>query len=762
MIKKRLFGFVLSLFMTLGVTFFASSRNVNKVSATGEVQFEFDSIAWNNIDYSADTSGGRIWTGDVNANGSPKNGYCILAFFKEQGKTAQQSYIGEVNTSGRGLIGKGDSVDTKVKANGVNIVDVEGSFCYIYPSYGLLFYVPEASLTYDETYTLPTITLESGFHIDNVYFPYISFEFRGELGQTSCWSYLKDPSEYNRFDFVQVAPGWNNTKADSTHNQTILQFGEYGVNYLKNDTISDSINLVNQYSDCGKKITINGIPLWQYEDCIVSYLHGYCYAYFVFPVSALSPSNGYKVVTLHISADTIFYDTMLPEVNLYLFKGQWVTVRPETPADSDYVGALSLSSTFGSETITLDENNRQVNGTGEKTLENFGLFIDYKLLTSDSAFVLYALGARNQAGLRLVFRDNSITLYDSTQNNVLLSSIELEPFDYDEWYSLFLYTRVVDNKLSIYLAIDDITYIHLDNIRLSSTSNIGNLFSIVLGEGSASFKNAVLGEDNKKPTLSYTGKKAYGVLTGSDVLDFTIRCTAYDTHDGDVTNLIQYNWPEGAITNNKINKGTWVVEIVAVDLSNNAAKMSITVVATNKLDVVVTFDGENPVEYRVGDCIAPIADPVKEGDGVTSYRFVGWYYNDRLWDFENDYIVADMNLVSRFQEVVEEYCVTFTVEGLSGLSSFTMYFAYNTRLNMNMFARDGYSLVAYVNDNEVESIVVTQNMSVKLVYTSLNPKPNKKSGCGGSIVATSAILSTLALMGVALISLKKKGGKEHE
>ena len=756
--KKRLFGFVLSLFMVFGATCFIGEKNTNMASAGEEKHFEFDSISWNNNDYSAN-SGGRIWTGDVNANGSPKYGYCLLAFFNETGKTVAESSIGNQMTAGRGIIGKGDSVDTKVKVNGVNIADVEGSICYIYPAYGLFFYVPEDSLTYNETYTLPTITIENGLHIGDSYFSYISFEFRGELGQLSCWTYLKDPSEYNRFDFVGVAPLWNNTQLDSTHNQAILQFGEYGTNYLKNDTLSSEQNLVNQYSDCGKKITINGVPLCQIEDSVVNYLHGYCYAYFVFPISALMPSNGYKVVTLHIDADTVFYDTMLPEVNLYLFKGQWITIRPETPLDSDYNGALSLSSTFNKEKITLDENNHQVSGTGQKTLENFGFFVDYKLLSEGSAFVLYTLGDKNQSGLRLVFRDNSITLYDSTQNNVLLSSMELEPFDYDEWYSLFLYTRVVDNKLSIFVAIDDIIYIHLDNIRLSSSSGIGNMFSLVLGEGKASFKNATLKEDNKKPTLSYTGKLVYGVLAGSDIIDFTTRCSAYDTHDGDVTNLIQYKWPEGAITNNKINKGTWAVNIVATDSSGNAATLSVTVVATNKLDVVVTFDGKNPVEYRVGDYIAPVADPTKEGDEVTSYRFIGWYYNDRLWDFENDYIVSDMNLVSKYQEVVEEYCVTFNVEGLSETNSFTMYFAYNTRLNMSIFAKDGYSLVAYVDDNEVDSITITQNMSVKLVYTSLNPP---KKGCGGNIIATNVLLSVISLMGIVLISIKKKGGKEHE
>ena len=160
MMKKRLFGFVLSLFMVFGATCFIGEKNTNMASADEEKHFEFDSISWNNNDYSAN-SGGRIWTGDVNANGSPKYGYCLLAFFNETGKTVAESSIGNQMTAGRGIIGKGDSVDTKVKVNGVNIVDVEGSICYIYPTYGLFFYVPEDSLTYNETYTLLSVLSES-------------------------------------------------------------------------------------------------------------------------------------------------------------------------------------------------------------------------------------------------------------------------------------------------------------------------------------------------------------------------------------------------------------------------------------------------------------------------------------------------------------------------------------------------------------------------------------------------------------------------
>lgn len=723
-----------------------------------KVKGEFHSISWNNVDYSYDLD----WCGGIAPSGAPENGYCLLAFFNEEGKTPEESTIGTTYTQGRGVIGLGYNADYKIKVNGVNIIDVEDSVCYIYPKYGLFFYIPEASLTYNDEYLIPTITLEKGVRFNNVVLPYISFEFRGELEDTNCWTYIKDESEYSKPSFVKVAEKWNNTQADASHTQTILQFGEYEVDYLKKDRVSDFTNLVNRYSDVGTKITVNGKSLWELGDALVSYAHGYCYVYFVLPMSALNPSNGYKVVTLHIANNTMFYDSLLPEVNLYLFKGEWITTRPETPEDSDYNNAYSLSSAFGRDNVVLDSNNRQITGNKECSVNSFGLSLDYKLISKDSAFVLYALGTTNQNGIRVVVRDNGISLYDATEGNISLGEMELSPFEYDEWYSLLIYTSFSDNKLSICVAVDDITYIHATNVNLSNPNNLGNSFSVTLGSGEAKLKNSTPGADIKKPTLTYTGKALYAVLVGTEPIDFKNKCSAYDVVDGDVTKYITFNYPEYSLTNNRLNKGIWDIEIIASDKSHNTSKMSVTVVVVDKLEVTVTFDGSNPFTYKVGDHIAPISDPVKEGDGVNSYRFIGWYYLDRLWDFENDYVISDMNLISKYQQTVEEYLVSFDVEGINGVNSYTMYFAYGTELSMQYFSIEGYSLKAYLNDEEVESIRVTQNMNVKLVYSSNKKEGDNKKKCGGDIMMTSIILSSLSLFGIVLVSLKKKGGKEHE
>ena len=205
-----------------------------------KIKGEFERIDWNNVDYSYTVHG--EWGGELTPSGAPRDGYCLLAFFKEEGKTYDESTIGDVTMTGRGVIGQGLNVDYKVKVNGVNIIDVAGSVCYIYPKFGLFFYIPEASITYNETYIYPVISMESGVHFNNVFLPAITFEFRGEIGQTGCWTYLKDASEYNKYPFTGVAVDWNNVPADATHNQNVLQFGENTpdhIDYLRNNHTSD-------------------------------------------------------------------------------------------------------------------------------------------------------------------------------------------------------------------------------------------------------------------------------------------------------------------------------------------------------------------------------------------------------------------------------------------------------------------------------------------------------------------------------------------
>ena len=98
-------------------------------------------------------------------------------------------------------------------------------------------------------------------------------------------------------------------------------------------------------------------------------------------------------------------------------------------------------------------------------------------------------------------------------------------------------------------------------------------------------------------------------------------------------------------------------------------------------------------------------------------------------------------------------------------------------LNVTSVKVDGKTVNSnkyYVKDYVLHidaSLFVNEEVEVKInnqysftVYVENMPKerpvPSAGKGCGGNIVTTSAVLSALALMGVALISIKKRGRKD--
>lgn len=76
--------------------------------------------------------------------------------------------------------------------------------------------------------------------------------------------------------------------------------------------------------------------------------------------------------------------------------------------------------------------------------------------------------------------------------------------------------------------------------------------------------------------------------------------------------------------------------------------LSIALFALNSNNKVVTFetDGGSTVDSLIVTKWSKIdkpSDPTKE-----NYEFVGWYYNDVLWDFENDRVTSSVVLVAKW------------------------------------------------------------------------------------------------------------------
>ena len=89
------------------------------------------------------------------------------------------------------------------------------------------------------------------------------------------------------------------------------------------------------------------------------------------------------------------------------------------------------------------------------------------------------------------------------------------------------------------------------------------------------------------------------------------------------------------------------------------------VVLNNNKKFTIEFDTQGgnifeSIEVKKGETLPTIKEPIKEG-----YIFVGWFYNDILFDF-NTKIEEDIKLVARWEQKkidTEVYVVKFDTQG---------------------------------------------------------------------------------------------------
>ena len=737
-----------------------TSLHAHAETPAEELTAKYSSIVWDNVVY--DEANKFIPSGAFgrcSESGLAQEGYVVLAFFTySDGSGDSGLSLGTLcDASSPETMAASNLADDdcakNVKLNGVSINDVANAGLYIYPFNGLLFYLPHDSLDFSQ-YSVPTITVSTKINLGLIDIEPFSLEFKGTLGTQGGWKVAKDKTLMRTVEYQGIAGGWNNVSSGSASKNTILNFGNPDTDFLKNDQTSDPTNLVTVASDCGNMVTINGIQLKYIPGAVISYAHGKSYVYIDLPKTALVPSNGYKIVTFHIENSCEFHDVLLPEVTLYLFNDLWQETCPAYPEDEEYEGALNLTDCLSKEAIKLDAQNTRFDGEFANIPTKFGFYVDYLLTEKEDSVIMFLFGTTGQNGLRIVAKENTISIYDSTSSNRVLGSYELSLFTYGDWNALFVYGELNNGVINVKVAVDDITYIQVPNTALEAPNAIGKKASFVLGGGTAEVRNGVLGRDIKKPIITYMGKAVYGVTPGTKKIDFALKTDAYDFVDGNVNDKIQYIWQEGSLTNDFINAGDWVVSIVASDNAGNKATHKVRVICKDALDVTVTFDGENATTYRVGDNIAKPANPT----GNEDIEFVGWYYNGILWDFENDYVVQDMNLDSKFKKVVTEYQVTVNITGLD-INSYSLFFVENTLVSVSIFEIEGYTLVAKMDGEEIDSFRVDKDLVITLEYTNLNPNngDNKdKKGCRGSVIASAGLISLMSGVALALLGLKKK------
>ena len=109
--------------------------------------------------------------------------------------------------------------------------------------------------------------------------------------------------------------------------------------------------------------------------------------------------------------------------------------------------------------------------------------------------------------------------------------------------------------------------------------------------------------------------------------------------------------------------------------------------------------------------------------------------------------------------------VSFTVEGIEGLSFPGIYLNIGDRVSLEDYAQEGYDVSARTTDgNKIYRCIIgtTHSINVILTYTvhidedEEPEQPEQKQGCGGSVEATSIISSIVLLTSIGLIFIRKR------
>ena len=150
-----------------------------------------------------------------------------------------------------------------------------------------------------------------------------------------------------------------------------------------------------------------------------------------------------------------------------------------------------------------------------------------------------------------------------------------------------------------------------------------------------------------------------------------LKVTATD-NNGEVQ--VRTAWSQGALDNRgRLTEGVHTWTITATDRYGNVTEKTVTYTVTNDEPAysyvadeeilvekyTVTIDGENAMEVSEGLRIQRPADPVREATDEFTYEFLGWYVNDVEWDFENNVITEDTQIVSKWLETKRVYRVYF-------------------------------------------------------------------------------------------------------
>lgn len=708
--------------------------NPGYMSADQPQPVEFQSIEWNNKGF---------WYFN------PKNG--LLLKYDKNLSNVQSEFEGAwmrtnlVNHDAikNTFLGEGKSVDENILLydaddNAIAFKDIPGAEITYHSQMYLWLYVPdminytkleikEGTLFLD-SYLPATVLYSNGTE----WIDYNPNDSRKSTTGTTPVSYEK--IEWNNFDYSNR----------NGNNGILIKFSNY-LSKLENE-ISGGIQKINKVkTGIGEHIKLNSTPLKDIPGAEICYQSQY-FLWIYIPGERLSLSDGFPCLT--IDANTEFLNAVLPAMTLYFDGTYWVENLPGAYQNNAFKD--------------ISYNNVE-DGLNEGYV--------YTLLNFNEKF-LPPLENGDEEGRRSGSRPNLAQAGDAGQkiriNGRTLHELYMEDSNtrcvFGENDALYLLFR------KSYLFTDPSTTptLTIESGTRFVDRTIGALILYLGDEGwtTSNPPSAPLGEDTDAPYIYYYGADEFLLIADKEggVSDFLSGLSVYlfDERDGELDFTVADNVeiPDGATTGDKWNSGEWTVKIIATDSQNNTREKEIYINAidSDKEYLSVYINGTFSYRIRYGEKVRRdidptlLSDPTKFDSRTSCFIFTGWMVNSKLWDFENDVATEDVWISPSFGEY-RRLC-TLTVKDESGEIDVSTV-KYGDVIDFSEYKKDGYSVVAKIDDTVVKSVSVNGDLNVELQYVPISESSGVK-----SIIIILACWAGAAVLTAAGVVLYKKYGKK--
>ena len=272
------------------------------------------------------------------------------------------------------------------------------------------------------------------------------------------------------------------------------------------------------------------------------------------------------------------------------------------------------------------------------------------------------------------------------------------------------------------------------------------------GEAKWDFENDTVMGDFTLTAKFTESKRNYTItfnVTGNEAVVFDPVTVEYGTIY-DLTNLLDgvdvsaYNY-------------TITVNGEAVTSVEVLADVAVDVAFVARVYYTVTVDGVEQTVEEGEKAVKPETEPTKESTAEYDYAFDGWYNGETKWDFENDTVMSDLELIAKYIETKRKYTVSFNVTGNEAVVLTAVEVEYGTTYDLSALLDgvdvSGYTYSISVGGVEKANVKVIADVTVDVVFTKKEEKSSK--GCKGSIGIMGSMLGVMA-MGIATLIKKKE------